>query len=306
MIIYILLIGIPIILLYIFCIPFRIFFKKPFSTLKYFISDLRLFFKHKEYNFFEMGNIVGFVGLFGKGKTLSMTHYSINYYNKYNNKIVWDRDRQKFVTQKVLLLSNVDFPNVPFLHLESLKQIIDVAEINRDFDEKNNTRTCTLAIMDEASTQMNSRNFKTNIDPLFLNTILTCRHHNITLFYTAQRFGHVDALLRQVTSYIVDCNKIWRFQVLKDFDAWEMENAQNTLMIKPLRQYGFLVLDKDYKNYDTRAVVDNLSHDVKNGNMLSEEEILNIQNSQPLNSDVINPSLHFQNIKRRQNRNIKK
>ena len=51
---------------------------------------------------------------------------------------------------------------------------------------------------------------------------MTCRHHYISLYYTAQRFGHVDALLRQVTSY---CDKLWRFQRLKYYDAWELENA---------------------------------------------------------------------------------
>ena len=83
---------------------------------------------------------------------------------------------------------------------------------------------------------MNSRNFKPNIDPLFLNTILTCRHYYISLYYPAQRFGHVDGLLRQVTSYVIECSKLWRFQRLSLFDAWELENAANPRLLNPMNR----------------------------------------------------------------------
>lgn len=89
---------------------------------------------------------------------------------------------------------------------------------------------------------MNSRNFKTNIDPLFLNTILTCRHYYISLYYTAQRFGHVDALLRQVTSCVIDCDKLWRLQRLNTYDAWDMENATNIQLLQPIARGCWFVL----------------------------------------------------------------
>lgn len=139
---------------------------------------------------------------------------------------------------------------------------------------------------------MNSRNFKSNIDPLFLNTLLTCRHYHISMYYTAQRFGHVDALLRQVTSCVVDCDKLWRFQRQNLYDAWEMENATNTQLLTPLTRRCWFVTNKDYATYDTLACVGNLQKSFKEGDMLSEEEILSLRrNEQQANMDgVVKPS----------------
>ena len=131
--------------------------------------------------------------------------------------------------------------------------------------------TCVLVLGDEFSVQMNSRSFKTNIDPLFLNTILTCRHHHISLIYTAQRFSHVDALLRQVTSYVVQCDKLWRVMRQKYFDAWELENANSPSLCKPLRRSGWFVSNIDYNAYDTLACVGNLVKSMKDGDMISEQ-----------------------------------
>ena len=47
------------------------------------------------------------------------------------------------------------------------------------------------------------------------------------------------------------------------YDAWEMENATNAEMIKPLRSGLWFVLDKDYNAYDTLAVVDNLQRNLR-------------------------------------------
>ena len=109
---------------------------------------------------------------------------------------------------------------------------------------EHDTLTVTLVLGDEFSVQMNSRNFKSNIDPLFLNTLLTCRHYHISMFYTAQRFGHVDALLRQVTSCVVDCNKLWRFQRQNLYDAWEVENATSPRLVSPIARRCWFVTDR--------------------------------------------------------------
>ena len=162
--------------------------------------------------------------------------------------------------------------------------------------DEHDTLTVTLVLGDEFSVQMNSRNFKTNIDPLFLNTILTCRHYYISLYYTAQRFGHVDALLRQVTSYVVECDKLWRIQRLNYYDAWDLENATNTQLIAPLRRTCWFVRNRDYAAYNTLACVGNLKKSMKEGDMMSEEEILKLQqNTQQVNMDgVEKPSKRWQ------------
>lgn len=274
----------------------------PFSTLKNACVDFWQYVHLKKYNELKTGKIVAYVGLFGKGKTLSAVHEVVSLYNHKNGKTVWCPRRKKFVTQVVHVISNVSL-NIPYENFVSLEQITRIADVSRQLDDENNTLTVTLVLGDEFSVQMNSRKFKTNIDPLFLNTLLTCRHYYISLYYTAQRFNHVDALLRQVTSYVVDCDKLWRFQRQNFYDAWEMENANSPSMIKPLRRGCWFVRNRDYSAYDTLACVGNLKKSVESGDMLTQEEILALQCNQPANPDaVMTPSHKFMKLSKKRNK----
>lgn len=278
-------IVISIVLIYLFpvlrCTVFNII-----PVIKNGAVDLFYYFRHKKRNECKTGELIAYVGLFGKGKTLSAVHRVVSAYKRYNDKLVWCTRRKCFVIQKIKVLSNVEL-KIPYERFESLQQIILCAETNQLYDDENNTLTVTLVLGDEFSVQMNSRNFKSNIDPLFLNTLLTCRHYHISLFYTAQRFGHVDALLRQVTSFVLSCDKTWRFQVLKQYSAWEMENASNPALLRPQRRYCWFVRNSDYAAYDTYACVGNLKKSVSSGDMLTPEEILALQCNQPTNMEAV-------------------
>lgn len=258
----------------------------PVSAGCYAALDLYNYIVRKGYNNCKTGEIIAYIGLFGRGKTLSAVHHVVKAYHRFNDVPVWDRERKKFVTQKIKILSNVEL-NIPYEKLVSLSQIVSCAEHNHEVDLVEGTLTITLVLGDEFSVQMNSRNFKSNIDPLFLNTLLTCRHHHISLVYTAQRFQHVDALLRQVTSYVVECKKIWRVMVSEKYDAWDMENANSVKMVKPLMRFGWFIRNRDFEAYDTLACVDNLSRSCKEGDMLSEAEILALQCNQPSDMDAV-------------------
>ena len=112
----------------------------------------------------------------------------------------------------------------------------------------------------------------------------------------------MDALLRQVTKYVVECDKFWRFQRLAYFDAWDLENASNTQLIAPQSRGCWFVRDRDYAAYDTLACVGNLKKAMKAGDMMSEEEILKLQqNTQQSNMEgVSKPSRRW--LRRRQSR----
>jgi hypothetical protein len=257
-----------------------------FSVVRYGVIDLYYYFKHKKANNCGTGELLAYVGLFGRGKTLSVVHRVVSDFRRYNDKPVWCKRRNKFVTQKIKVLSNVDL-QIPYERFVSLEQVIRCAETNPAVDDENDTLTVTLVLGDEFSVQMNSRNFKHNIDPLFLNTLLTCRHYHISLFYTAQRFGHVDALLRQVTSFVISCDKLWRFQRLNMYNAWEMENAANPALLRPMRRSCWFVRDRDYAAYDTYACVGNLTKSVREGDMMSAEEILALQCNNAVNMEAV-------------------
>ncbi len=287
----IILLFIGVALLLVFFPTLRCAVSHPIHLTRYGVTDLYRYIKYKKWNECATGELVAYVGLFGRGKTLSAVHKVVSMYQEYNGKYVWDRSRCEWVEQRVKVLSNVDL-KIPYEKLESLQQVVYCAEKHGEEDKKNGTLTITLVLGDEFSVQMNSRNFKSNIDPLFLNTLLTCRHYHISLYYTAQRFGHVDALLRQVTSYVVDCDKLWRFQRQNFYDAWEMENATNTQLLTPFSRRCWFVTNKDYDAYDTLACVGNLQKSFAAGDMLTEDEILALRRNEqtPSMEGVVKPS----------------
>ena len=248
----------------------------PISLTVYGVRDAYYYIVRKQANTLGAGALVAYTGLFGKGKTLSAVHHVVSAYHAYNGKLVWCPRRKRLVRQRVHVISNVAL-YIPYEDFKNLSQIVTAAEHQREYDDENDCLTVTLVLGDEFSVQMNSRNFKSNIDPLFLNTILTCRHYYISLYYTAQRFGHVDALLRQVTSSVIDCDKLWRFQRLNYYDAWDMEHAANPQLLAPYRRDCWFVKDSDFEAYDTLACVGNLNKSMQAGDMLTEEEILKLQ-----------------------------
>ena len=275
----------------------------PFALAWYGAKDMYYYFRRLRFNLCGSGELVAYTGLFGKGKTLSAVHKVVSAYRRYDGKRVWCSRRKKIVIQRIKVISNVSL-SIPYEDFISLEQIVLAAENNRAYDDEHDTLTVTLVLGDEFSVQMNSRNFKTNIDPLFLNTILTCRHYYISLYYTAQRFGHVDALLRQVTSYVVDCEKLWRFQRLKLFDAWDLENATSTKLVTPMSRRCWFVRDRDYNAYDTLACVGNLKKSMKAGDMMTEDEILKLQqNTQQISMDAVaKPSKHWFRLRRHEHK----
>lgn len=281
------------------CPKIRCAFFHPVSTVYYGSKDLYYYFKHNLKNLYPTGELVAYVGLFGKGKTLSAVHKVVSAYRAYDGLPVWCPRRHKMVTQRVKVISNVSL-SIPYEDFVSLEQVVLDAERKAEYDDANDTLTITLVLGDEFSVQLNSRNFKKNIDPLFLNTLLTCRHYHISLYYTAQRFMQVDALLRQVTSYVVDCDKTWRLQGNNEYDAWEMENAANVSLLRPIRRRAWFVRDRDYNAYNTLACVGNLKKDMQEGAMLSEAEILALQvNQNQTNMDgIMKPSRRWLRARR--------
>ncbi|MBQ2936886.1 MAG: hypothetical protein IJD96_11690 [Lachnospiraceae bacterium] len=294
-------VGFIFVICYANSVCFRLVVKHPFKTIFYGISDGIDYIAKKRWNECPTGKLIAYTALFGRGKTLSVVHYVLGLYNKYNNKMVYCRERKKFVTQKIHVISNVELiGDYDYEQFVSLEQVTRVADKYREIDRQNDTLTCTLVLGDEFSVQMNSREFKKNIDPLFLNTLLTCRHHHISLIYDAQRFNHVDALLRQVTSYVVECKKVWRFMVQFQYDAYELENATNPTLITPIMKFGWFVEDKDYNAYDTLACVGNLKKSFEKGDMMTEEEILALQCNNGANMDVVtSPSRKYRKNKKR-------
>ena len=93
-------------------------------------------------------------------------------------------------------------------------------------------------------------------------------------------------------------------QRLSLFDAWELENAANPRLLTPLNKNCWFVRDRDYNAYDTLACVGNLKKSMKQGDMMSEDEILKLQqNTQDVNMDAVSkPSKRWMRLRRREHK----
>lgn len=280
---------------YVRCFIFNIF-----KVIYYLPRDLFYYFAHRVYNNAPVGMLVSIIGYFGRGKTLTVVYLVISLYMRFNNKLVWCSRRKKMVRQRIHIISNIKLNNVPYESFTSLDQIVYASENNKEYDDKHDVLTVTLVIGDEFSSQMNSRSFKNNIDPLTLSAILSCRHNYIAVYYTTQRFQLVDALLRQVTSYCIDCWKVWRLQGLKYYDAWQLENASSPLLVEPFKRSCWFISDRHFNAYDTLENVKNIKKAVKEGDIISEEEILALQCGGTADmGQVISPSKRYKKVQKR-------
>lgn len=262
------------VMLFIISPYFRAILFHPISTIYYMIKDTYLFFRYRRYNEYrKFGTLTIFNGLFGKGKTLSSTYFGRKIYKKWNNKKIYDFKEKKWKIQKIVLVSNVEIKDVPYVQLYSLTDIIKLSE----YKDKANVMTIWVVLVDEMSTQINSREYKTNFSTELLNVMLTCRHYRMQMIGSAQRFAHVDALVRQITSDAIECKKLWRLVEWDIYDAWTIENTSDVTKIKPKRRKAIFVKDKDFNAYDTVAVVENFKDNVKAGKILTDKEVLEAQ-----------------------------
>ena len=70
----------------------------------------------------------------------------------------------------------------------------------------------------------------------------------------------VDRIFRGITTYVVDCNKIWRWQNVKYYDAWDYENAgANAVILRPKINQWWFVRNIDYESYNTESMISKTS-----------------------------------------------
>lgn len=225
-----------------FCIKFtRCVLLNSVRAAAYLGLDIFTYIKERKWNQWNGFGLNIYIGLFGKGKTLSATRYVLRNAKRY----------------KLNVISNIKLNGYPYTPLTNWQQIVD-APGN------------TIILIDEMSTVFNARSWKDfNINLLF--QLLQCRKNKKEIVGTAQRFPHVDKLLRDITYEVIDCRKMWRFQHAVHYDAWDYENCQNKDMLKRTFHKWVFINNKAYKSYDTSEIIDN----AKRTEFMSNEEILN-------------------------------
>ena len=223
---------------------------------------------HKRWNESRAyGRIMCYTGLFGQGKTKECVRFITEHYKQYNGKMIYDPYEKEWIEQEIRVYSNVEL-TIPYIQLTSLQQLVDC--------QGTNPGIVNLFLIDEASVVFNSREFKNNFSTPALNTILTSRHHKIGIFLTAQRFGHMDALLRQVTARVYECN-YWPFarvQRIREYDAWDLENCTTLSLVKPLSTRYYFTTKKVYGYYNTLAMVSDIAKQCKDKVFATDAEVL--------------------------------
>lgn len=213
--------------------------------------DIYRYIKFKEWLNFDGFGLHIYVGMFGSGKTISMVEKAY-------------RIAKAFPQVKILTnMKLVGFPeHTEIVQLKNYKQII---EMPGD----------TLILIDEISTILNSRRWdKEGVPPSLLGQLLQVRKQKKMLLSTAQRFGHVDKLIRDITFKVIECRtfcKRWTLQT--EFDGYDYENAN---MMKPavaIGHHDFLQTDRVRKLYDTWELIDNM----KKEEFLSDKDIIEKQ-----------------------------
>lgn len=223
------------------------------------IIDAFKYFKNKEYRIFKGFGLHIYCGMFGSGKTSSMVRDAYLQAKKY---------------QSLTILTNMKIFNFPkhtkIVELENYNQIINCP--------KN-----TLILIDEISTVFNSRDWKTDgVPAALLGTLLQVRKENKMMYATAQRFQHVDSLIRQITFTVKDCScYLGRWNIIKVFNGLDYENTiGNTQKTgKLLRMYGFIQTDVVRNLYDTKEMVEKM----KKSKYITDAEALKKQSSMVIN-----------------------
>lgn len=247
----------------------RCFLSNILRVVFYAIRDIFNYFRLKKWREWDGYGLKIYVGLFGRGKTLSAVKEVVRQYKRYNLNI----------------LSNIKLYGVPYTPLTNYKQIIDAP-------------SNTLILIDEISTLFNSRTWKDfNIDLLF--QLLQCRKQKKMIIATAQRFSHVDKLVRDITRDVVVCDKLYRFMRTTTYDAWNYENCMNTDFLKPLSRGCVFISNDDYNSYDTSELIDNF----KKETFVSNSTILVNRGTVEFNDMLVSKkSLKRKFLKKRDNR----
>ena len=251
------------------------------------IRDIYLYFKHKEYNrCHEFGmirlNCATDNQVFGCGKTLMLVKRAISVYNKYNNKLVWDSDQEKFVVQKIHIISNVELYNVPYVKFTGVNQIIDIDKFGFD------SQDITIYLLDESGAIFNSRNFRDNISTEFLTRLLQSRKNKCCLYMTSQRFQFTDKILREVCNMVYFCRKKWRVVKTSAYSAYDVEHCLSIDLIKPKSIKYTFIFDKDYHSYNSYQLVEDLRKDYKPDMYLDTKEILETYGDTVIDMNSVN------------------
>lgn len=204
------------------------------NIIIYSVRDLWDYFRHKKWRNFSCFGIDMYIGMFGKGKTLSMVHTARRLYKNYGDSLVF--------------YSNFKLEDIPYVPLVNFNQLVDLGE------EMPEGIQGYVVLIDEISSVLSHRNYA-NFPLELIGLLCQQRKKHVYIMCSAQRFFMVDKIWRSITTNVIDCNKFWRFEHNSFYDAWDYENAMNASLIKRTFHDWWFVKNSDYAGYDTSEMI---------------------------------------------------
>ena len=243
----------------------------------YSVLDLIDYIRYKRWSEWDLYGIDMYCGMFGTGKTLCMTHRAREIYNTFG-------DRVRFI-------SNYELKDIPYIPLINFNQLVD---LGNDQDDKYEG---TVVLIDEVQTLLSHRNFS-NFPLELINCLCQQRKRGIFILCSSQRFAHVDRLFRSITTNVIMCKKIWRFEQCKVFDAWDLENAVNNDLLRSKGNIWWFVKNQDYNCYDTSQMITTTNSD----DFISNDESLVRKGLDLVVNDKAIKQTHLKRVKNRRGR----
>lgn len=204
----------------------------------YGVKDIYNYMKNCKWRDFNNFGIDMYVAMFAHGKTLSMTHRARQLYAKHGDSLIF--------------YSNYKLKGIPYIPLVNFNQLVDLGSDMPDGVQG------YVILLDEISSVLSHRNYA-NFPLELIGLLCQQRKKHVYIMCSAQRFFMVDKIWRSITTHVIDCNKLWRFQHNAYYDAWDYENAMNNALIKRITHNWWFVKDADYDAYDTSEMISKTS-----------------------------------------------
>lgn len=240
----------------------------------YSILDVIDYIKYKRWKEWDLCGIDLYCGMFGTGKTLSMTHRA--------------REIYKFYGDRLRYISNYELTDIPYIPLINFNQLVDLG------NEEDIKYEGTVVLIDEVQTLLSHRNFS-NFPLELLNSLCQQRKRGILILASSQRFAHVDKLFRTITNNVIICSKFWRFEHCKVYDAWDLENVVNNDLLRCKGNIRWFIKNQDYNCYDTSQMITTTNSD----DFLSNDEALARKGLDLVVNDKAIKNSHLKRVKQR-------
>ncbi len=217
-----------------------------------FIKDVYRYFKNHEGKQFHLWGLHIYLGKFGAGKTCSMVRDAYYICCKYPD---------------VTVVTNLNLQNFP----ESTR-ILPLRNIQDILNAPDNT----LVLIDEIGTIFNSRDFSNSkknkeqdgtngLPKILFQHICQCRHRNLVIFGTVQRWGFLEKQLRDITADVTyctsfPCHPFSRMITNYVYDAEEYDLFYQSPIrpLVPLNAEVWIQTDFFRSLYDTKEMVNTL------------------------------------------------